>query len=363
MKLFRIVPVAITAVVCGFTAHTDASEKTLLSDGWAIQSADQVPESGAVISTLEFKPNHWYAATVPSTVCGTLVDDRVYPDPFVAENLKDLSTNAAFKGPWWYRKEFKASASGLGQVWLNFEGISYRANIWINGKQISDTNEIVGAYRTYQFNITEAVSSGKPTVVAVETFPATKDNSLGINWVDWNPTPPDENMGLWRDVYLYSTGPVALQNTHIVATVDQPLLDKAHLKVTTDVQNTSYKPTHVVVKGSIGDLRFSKSLTIAPYELERVEFSDLTMNKPHLWWPVNMGQQNLYELKIEATANDVPSDENAMQVGIREVTSELTAKGNRVFKVNGKPVLIRGGGWAPDIFLRPSAEREIQELR
>jgi exo-1,4-beta-D-glucosaminidase len=363
MKLLQIVPVAISAIICGFTAHMDASEKTLLSDGWAIQSADQVAESGAVISTLQFKPDHWYAATVPSTVCGTLVDDKVYPDPFVAENLKDLSTNAAFKGPWWYRKEFKASVGGLGQVWLNFEGINYRANIWVNGKQLSDTNEIVGAYRTYQFNITEAVSSGKPTVVAVEIFPATKNDSLGINWVDWNPTPPDENMGLWRDVYLYSTGPVTLQNSHVVATVDQPLLDKAHLKVATDVQNTSYKPVHVVVKGSIGNVRFSKSLTIAPYELERVEFSDLTMNKPRLWWPVNMGQQNLYELKIEATANDVPSDENVIQVGVREVTSELTSKGNRVFKINGKPVLVRGGGWAPDMFLRPSAEREIQELR
>ena len=52
-----------------------------------------------------------------------------------------------------------------------------------------------------------------------------------------------------------------------------------------------------------------------------------------------------------------------IQVGIREITSELTAKGARVFKVNGRPVLIRGGGWAPDMFLRPSAEREVQEFR
>jgi exo-1,4-beta-D-glucosaminidase len=363
MKLFQIVPAAISVIICGFTAHTDASEKTVLSDGWAIQSVDQVPESGPVISTPQFKPDHWYAATVPSTVCGTLVDDKVYPDPFVAENLKDLSTNAAFKGAWWYRKEFKASAHGLDQVWLNFEGINYRANIWINGKQIADTNEVVGAYRTYRFNITDALSSGKPTVLAVETFPATKTNCLGINWVDWNPTPPDFNMGLWRDVYLVTTGPVVLQNPHIVTTVDQPFLDKAHLKVATDVQNTGYKPVHVVVKGSIGDVRFSKSMTIAPYQLEHVDFTDLTMDKPRLWWPVNMGQQNLYELKVEATANDVPSDENSTQVGIREVTSELSSKGNRVFKINGKPVLVRGGGWAPDMFLRPSAEREIQELR
>src|SRR6185312_5826379 len=157
MKSFRKSLLVVATFVCCslFAARADASDVTSLSDGWQIQSVDQVPESGAIVSTTDFKPDHWYAATVPSTVAGTLVDDHVYPDPFVAMNLKDLSTNAAFKGPWWYRKEFKASPSGNGgQVWLNFGGINYSANIWINGKQVADTNEVVGAYRTYQYNIT-----------------------------------------------------------------------------------------------------------------------------------------------------------------------------------------------------------------
>src|SRR4051812_1027572 len=222
-----ITPLIFAGIVCvsQLTASADSPNKTVLSDGWAIQSAGEVSESGAIISTTEFKPQNWYAATVPSTVAGTLVDDKVYPDPFVAMNLKDLSTNNAFKGPWWYRKEFTVSRGEDGQAWLNFDGINYRANIWLNGKKIADTNEVVGAYRTYQFNITEAASSGKPMVLAVQTFPADK-NSLGINWVDWNPTPPDRNMGLWRDVYVVTTGPVALQNSHIVTKVDMPSLDK-----------------------------------------------------------------------------------------------------------------------------------------
>jgi len=181
--------------------------------------------------------------------------------------------------------------------------------------------------------------------------------------VDWNPAPPDNNLGLWRDVYVFTTGPVALHNAHVVTTVDQPLLNKAHLKVATDLHNTSYKPVSVTLKGSIGELRFSKTMTIAPYEFEHVEFANLTMDKPRLWWPVNMGPQNLYDLDLKISANDVPSDEQVIQVGIREITSELTSKSNRVFKVNGRPVLIRGGGWASDLFLRPSPEREVQELR
>jgi exo-1,4-beta-D-glucosaminidase len=363
MRLSRVIPLAVSALICllQFSARADSTSKTLLTDGWQIQSADLVEDPGAVISRRDYKPDHWYPATVPSTVAGTLVDDKVYPDPFVGTNLKDLSTNNAFNGPWWYRKVFKASSSS--QVWLNFDGINYRANIWINGKQIADTNEIVGAYRSYRFNISEAVSFGNPVALAVEIFPAAKTNSLGINWVDWNPTPPDRNLGLWRDVYLVTTGPVSIQNPHFITKLDKPSLDKARLTVAADLQNTFYKPVSAVLNGSIGDVHFSRSVVIAPYENVHIEIPKLIMDKPKLWWPVQMGSQNLYDFKLEVSANDVPSDEYVAQVGIREVTSALNGKGAREFKINGKPVLVRGGGWAPDMFLRPSAEREIQELR
>jgi exo-1,4-beta-D-glucosaminidase len=358
-----IIPLFLLAIVGSqFSGRAESPNKMVLSDGWQIQSVDQVPESGAVISTTGFKPDGWYSATVPSTVAGTLVDDRIYPDPFSAMNLKDMSTNNAFKGPWWYRKEFTVSAGSDGQAWLNFDGINYRANIWVNGKQIADTNEIVGAYRTYQFNITQAASHAKSIVLAVETFPSDK-TSLGINWVDWNPTPADKNMGLWRDVSVVTTGPVVLKNTHVITKVDMPSLNKAHVVVSADVENRADRPLSTTFRYSLGDLRFSKTIALGPYEITHIETPSMTMDKPRLWWPVHMGAQNLYDLDVKVTVNSLTSDEDILHVGIRETTSELNEKGYRVFKINGKPILVRGGGWAPDIFLRPSAEREVQELR
>ena len=364
MKSLKIKLLVALAIVCcsPLATRAESQDKTLLNDGWTIQSGDLVTEPGDALSRPDFKPEEpWHQATVPSTVVGTLVDDKVYPDPFFGMNLKELSTNNAFKGAWWYRKEFKVSVGQFGQAWLHFDGINYRANIWLNGKQIADTNQVVGAYRTYQFNITSALAHGAPNVLAIEIFPADKE-SLGINWVDWNPTPPDKNMGLWRDVYVTTTGPVALHNVHLVSKVD-PNLAKARLIVSADLENTFYKAVGVTLDGSVGDLSFSKSVVIQPYEIAHVEFNKLTMNKPKLWWPVHMGDQNLYELNMKATVDTLPSDEDVTQVGIREVTSELNDKGFRVFKVNGKPILIRGGGWAPDMFLRPSPERELQEIR
>ncbi|HXS68845.1 MAG TPA: hypothetical protein VN761_08375, partial [Candidatus Polarisedimenticolia bacterium] len=102
---------------------------------------------------------------------------------------------------------------------------------------------------------------------------------------------------------------------------------------------------------------------LGPFEYTHIEFPEMTLNHPRLWWPVHMGPQNLYDLNLKVSENGVTSDENTVHIGIREVTSELNEKGYRVFKINGKPLLVRGGGWAPDMFLRPSPEREIQELR
>lgn len=354
---------ALFLLISPLLACAEASAKFHLTDGWNIQSAAKVSAAGETISTTAFQPADWYAATVPSTVAGTLVDDKVYPDPFFGMNLKDLSTNSAFKGPWWYRTEFELWPKKNGQVWLNFDGINYRANIWLNGKQIADTNQVVGAYRTYQFNITDAVLSGKSNVLAVETFPA-GPNSLAINWVDWNPTPPDKNMGLWRDVYVTTTpGPVALHNSQVVTKPDMPALDRAHLTVSADLENRSDKAVHAILTGWIEDSGFNKNVELAPHESKHVEFSGITLEKPRLWWPVHVGPQNLYDLDLFVAANGRKSDEELIHFGVREASSELNAQGRRVFKINGRPILVRGGGWAPDMFLRPSPEREIQELR
>ena len=361
LKITTVVVSAIASCLC-LTAQAESTEKVLLSDGWAIKSAAEVEEDGATISTTAFTPENWLPATVPSTVVGTLVNDKVYPDPFFGMNLKDLSTNTALKGPWWYRKEFKVGFPDDGQVWLNFDGINYRADIWVNGQKIADTNQVVGAYRTYQFNIAPAIQRGKPNVVAVELFPADK-NSLGINWVDWNPTPPDKNMGLWRDVYITTAGEVSLHNAHLITKLNPPSLDKARVTVSVDVQNTDFRYVNAMLKGTFGPLQFNRALVLAPFELKHIEFPKLILDKPRLWWPVNMGPQNLYDLDLWVTVNGVTSDEDRMRLGIREATSELNDKGARVFKINGKPILVRGGGWAPDMFLRPSAEREIQELQ
>jgi exo-1,4-beta-D-glucosaminidase len=390
MKMKTRIPIVqtVSVVLClgclsSIAAGANSPGRTLLSDGWTLQSSARVQARGDIISTTGCKPTEWYKATVPSTVVGTLVDDGVYPDPFFGLNLRSLPgmdypmgvnfsgtafpTNSPFKDSWWYRKEFRVKLPRDGQVWLNFDGINYSANIWLNGTRIASRDQVQGAYRTYRFNVTDAVRPGMENVLAAEIFPPDVNN-LAINWVDWNPTPPDKNMGLWREVYLTTTGPVALQFPQVVTRVDMPSLAKAQIFVSGELCNPGVKPVRATLEGQIENIRFRQTVELAGQENRRVEFNpgqfaQLNLGQPRLWWPVHTGPQNLYELKLQVTVGGRTSDEDLIHFGIREVTSELNDKGYRVFKINGKPILIRGGGWAPDMFLRPSAEREIQEIR
>ncbi len=367
----------------GIAAPAENLNKHLLAEGWALQSSAKIQAGGEAISGAGFSTSGWYRATVPSTVCGVLLGNKVYPDPFFGMNLRsfpgvsypigqnfsnlDMPADSPFKVSWWYRTEFEAAKGNGRQVWLHFDGINFRANVWVNGKRIAESKQVAGAYRIYEFNITDAVVDEKPNALAVEVFPPDVGD-LAITWVDWNPMPPDKNMGIWRDVYTTTTGPVALRYPQVISKVDIPALDKARLTVSAEVTNPGNTAAKATLKGAIEKVAFQQTVELAPRETRQVTFSpdkypQLVFLHPRLWWPVHMGPQNLYDLNLQLEADGKVSDARTVRFGIREATSEFNDKGYRVFKINGKPVLIRGGGWAPDMFLRPSREREIDEIR
>ncbi|HET6899277.1 MAG TPA: glycosyl hydrolase family 2, partial [Vicinamibacteria bacterium] len=250
---------------------------------------------------------------------------------------------------------------------LNFDGINYRANVWLNGQRLGDAREIAGAFRRYALDVTRWARPGARNAVAVEVF-APDVTDLAVTWVDWSPMPPDKNMGLWSDVYLTDSGPIALRDAHVVSKVDLPGLDVAHLTVTAEALNTTDRAVRGTVRGAIGDIRFAQEVALAPRERRVVRFTPettpvLNLRQPRLWWPYRMGEPSLHTLALEVEAEGGVSDRQQVRFGIREVTSELTKEGHRLFRVNGRPILIRGGGWASDMMLRRSSPRLRAEMR
>jgi exo-1,4-beta-D-glucosaminidase len=385
LGLSFLAPFFLLAVALAQSASQSPAASLPLREGWALQSSAKIAATGEEISSASFPVTNWIPADVPTTVVAAQVKAGLLPDPFYGMNLRQypgvaypiganfsnlpMPPDSPYGVSWWYRKQFTLPAGFSGKtVWLNFRGINYRANIFLNGKRIANSDEVAGAWRTYEFNVSAEVKAGA-NVLAVQVWAPT-EHSLAITFVDWNPAPPDKNMGLWREVYLTASGPVALRHPAVVAKVDSSG-NSAHLTVTTQVKNGSDHPVSGILKGRIENVEFNQPVKLAAGESRNVAFSPaeypkLNFSNPRLWWPAQMGTPDLYELALSFETNGEVSDVSLSRFGIREITSEVAEEApgrfKRLFKINGKKILIRGGGWTPDMMLRENSERLADEF-
>ncbi len=189
---------------------------------------------------------------------------------------------------------------------------------------------------------------------------APTDHDLAITFVDWNPAPPDKNMGLWRDVYLTTSGPVALRYPTVVSKLNLPTNDGAQLTVTAQVKNgTDTASQGQARRERSRSVSFEQDVELAPNESKDVTF-----------YAGQVPATRILESRVVVAGADGHSESasrSAMQFevnggsqrstrctefGIREITSDVNSVGGRAFHINGKNILIRGGGWTPDMMLR-----------
>ncbi len=390
MKKIILYFILFSGIIVSFSCSrkADTEGKLFLKDNWTIQSSQKITTDGNDISSLYFDPEGWYPTSVPSTVLAALIANGLYPDPYYGTNFESLPgyykgfdagmpDNSPFSVPWWYRTEFKLPAEFQGKnLWLNFQSINYKANIWLNGKLIADTTEIEGAYRLFDLDITDYAEAGTDNCLALEIFPP-KGMDLTITWVDWNPTPPDRAMGIWYDVFIKSTGSVAIKNPHVITDLDLPSTDAASLTISAELLNPGETEVSGILegkikdKGSAEDIEFSQEINLKPGENKLVTFHpadypQLKISNPRLWWPHTVGNPELYDLELEFQTDGMTSDVRNVRFGIREITSYMNkfdGKLTRVFQVNGKNIVIRGGGYVQDLLLRQDNKRYETDIK
>lgn len=301
-----------------------------------------------------YRATGWYPAGARSTVLAALIADGVYPDPFYSTNQQKIP-KADFQVPWWYRSDFTVADPGK-RTYLDFSGVISAADVYVNGKRIAKASDVNGAYTQHELDVTSLVRSGTNTV-AFRIRPNDPNKNLTMGWIDWLQPPPDENMGIVRDVLVRRGGPVALRDAHVVTKLAVPSLATADLTVKAQARNDSSAPVTARVRGSIGSTAFEKTVSLAAHETKTVTFTPsdvrgLHLNSPKVWWPAGMGGQPLYGLALTASVNGAPSDTAHQTFGIRDVQAPLNSDGDRQYRVNGRKLLIKGGGWSPDEFLR-----------
>ncbi len=307
-------------------------------------------------------PNQKHKAKVPGTVLGALVEQGLFGDVFMGTNLSKVS-DTLFKSSWIYTKNFSIDDTKINQKGiLNFEGINYKANIWLNNKLIADTNEVIGVFKTYTFTLPQLEKNNK---LRVEVFPP-KAGDFTIGFVDWAPEPQDKNMGIWRPVTLEFVDEVNVSNTFIRSDLNLDI-NQADLYLSTELSNNSGKEINGVVIIEIENIKIKKEVNLkassnTKIKLSPQEFKALTIQKPRLWWTHTYGSPELYQAKVSFVIDDKISDTEELTFGIRKVEEYFTPEGHRGYKINGKPIMIKGGGWVDDLFLNNSTAYNENQL-
>jgi exo-1,4-beta-D-glucosaminidase len=327
-----------------------------------IQSSDSLNAGGEVISTPEIHTKGWYSAKVPETVLHTLVNNGVYTDIYKDDNMEKIPVEP-FKSSWWYRTAFDLEEVRQGTL-LKFEGINYKANIWLNGKQVADTAEVINTFRHFKFDVSKYVKKGT-NVLAVEVFPPVPGD-FTIGFVDWNPEPPDNNMGIFRNVVLEVNGGVEVSDPYIVSN----LFDdnkKATLNASVYLTNRSDIRRSGDAVLIFNDTEMLIPVVLEPGKTKQILFSPEKFNAlkiadPKLWWPHTLGEPYLYSARFEFREGGNVLDEKDISFGIRSVSDYFTQEGHRGFRINGKKILIRGGGWVDRLLLDDTYETTKAQL-
>lgn len=439
----RILKAIFTVGIISFNAGCSAkttinfnNEKQFLKD-WTMQSSTQVLQGGEVLSSQEYVDNNWIKAEVPTSVLGALVKAGVYPDPHY--DLNDLKIPDAsddlnkrlglskyshlegvsnpFKDPYWFRIGFTVPEEKKGKrVWLNFDGINYRADVWLNGKQVANASEMAGMFQRFKYDVTQFVNYEKDNILAVkihqvdnvgnpnpgyvfEPFGIHRGHGVEIfrdvtlkfmaGW-DCSPVVRDRNMGMYQDVFLTYTGDIKIENPYIITDLQLPDTSVANITVSAELKNAGKKVQKGVLKGSIdllkeidfythkkqmeGNLKtvtFQKEVEIPAGETVLItftpeEFKQLNIKNPYLWWPNGYGKQYLHNLNLQFEIDDKVSDVQNTMFGIRKITStlkEIDGEFGRIFWVNGKRIFSRGGFLQPDMMLDMNKKRMYDEAR
>ncbi len=365
MRFAPLFMLLILSFVFACRSKNSVASHHLVLHNWVIQSADSVHADGAQISTDDYHPENWWPARVPTTVMGALLKDGQYPNLFVGMNLKYVSEQP-FTSAWWFRSTFDLpDLSERPQTLLRFNGINYRADVFLNGHKIASADTLFGAFRVFELNITPWVQA-RNNVLAVRVFPP-RPGDFSIGFVDWNPPPPDRNMGLWRPVEIYRVKNLLLKNAFVKTRLSSGG-KSAHLTVRVTVKNLTADSLNGTLKGSIEEHRFATRFHLKPFEktvivFDPEKFPQLIFKHPRLWWPLHFGRPFLYRLHLKAEVREKDVDQIEMPFGMREVQNYFTGEGYRGFKINGRRILIQGAGWTDNLFLNNSGQNIRAQLR
>lgn len=307
-----------------------------------------------------------YDVEVPSTVAGVLFDQGLLGEDLFEGLNYYQADKSIFDEAWIYKTQFNMDVVEGQNYELVFNGLNYYADITLNDVCIATSDTTYGVFIKRQYDVTGLLKDVNNLEVKIRRA---QWGDLNIGFVDWNPRPLDESMGITQTVKLRATGPVSVQDVFVIPSLDVEKFAEADLEVRVTLKNNLAEPFSGNVVLDLQD----NGVCSVPVELaageERIialtpeQAANLHVDNPRVWWTYDLGTPELYALNVTVEADGVASDKKNVTFGIRTIESRLTEDDYRQFTLNGKDIIIKGAGWTDDIFLRDTPESIERQVK
>ncbi len=385
-----------------------------LNTGWLIKGFESERGLAEKAYKEDYQPENAISAVVPGTVRTALFKHGKIPDPYVGFN--SIESEWVEEREWWYFKDFLTPETVENEkVFIRFEGITYRAEVWINGVQIG---RIEGMFRTGEFDVTDYLNekSNRLTIRVRTQENAHLDNSrthrqlkgkirsqgaVAQSMYKWNWSPHMVCVGLWRPVKILVKQPVEVKSVQVrTLSADaggadgftSPCAD-AELVIDWWINNTSGKPENIKIKFTFsgasfdsGNIANDEIIVNVPPNCKKKVSREIKISNARLWWPNGAGKPELHKLESEISSLESGKiiQEDSVVFGIRKITFERNVDQDRViessghsmrpwsmigelynwtFVVNGRKIFLKGSNWVMlDAMLRLEEWRYDRQL-
>lgn len=346
-----------------------AAVKVSLDGEWRLDYFPQ-PDDGPIRELPLPVPAKTVKASVPGNCELDLVNAGVLPPPELGMNVLKLRPYEGYQ--WLYTKSFRKPAVSAGQrIMLEFEGIDTLADIFLNGRKIGETSNML---IPHEFNVTKLLKDGDNTVqVLIRSVMCEAQHmtigqlgySMGDSLADaepfrkaghmggWDIFPRAFVSGLWRGVSLNVQDPVRIDQTAWIVRAVGVSSKRADLMVTCRVQAPFKHIGNAAIKYTIsrnGKVFAERTRRLDTYQ----NLASFFVENVDLWWPRGMGEPALYDASIEIAADSGEVlARHTEKIGFRTIKLEREdvygpdRPGQFLFRVNGEPCYVRGSNWVP----------------
>jgi beta-mannosidase len=313
----------------------------------------------------------WMPATIPGTVQTDLLNLEKIPHPFKANNEDSIQWIS--EKNWCYKTQFLVTEEVLlkSKHVLRFKGLDTYASIFLNDSLILKTNN---AFRSWEIDVSDVLLLENDLQIrfqATDSIEKTASNKLDYElpeaprvftrkpqfqygW-DWGPT--IKTMGITKNISLVSYENVRFKEVFLKTNFISDSIAEISAELTIHTQKQQEVAIKIINKNS--KETFISKIEISPEQTEyQIPFN---VKNPKLWWTHNLGTPFLYDIDVELLNEGYHKTSFTKKLGIRSI--ELVIEKDSIgegfyFKLNGKPVYMKGANYIPQNIFLPEVDQE-----